>query len=330
MKKSNLLIAMTISALCLSSVAVATPFYTQNFEVDSSATWTLNGGPSDEAADYYYDYSSAGIPQAPNSTGISRRGMKLQANLSDGIFGGMSVSPTGLSLPTTYTLKFDWWSNSIGPFPGGGSGSTNLSLFGVGTAGNSAQWQGAATWDSVFFAASSDGNTANDYRAYSNNSGAPLGGIWPETSGVYAAGNVAGVTNNSNAHYSTFGGLTAPSDQLTLYPGQTGTTLVGSGMWAWHEVEIVKSTTNVVWSIDGKTIATIPLAGAPGQGGPIVLGGNNILFGHSDINAGSSTSANDAALLFTLIDNIEVIPEPTSLSLLGLSVVGLLLGRARR
>jgi len=45
-----------------------------------------------------------GVSVAPSALGT--RGMKLQANQSSGIFGGMSVSPTGQSFAGPYTLAF--------------------------------------------------------------------------------------------------------------------------------------------------------------------------------------------------------------------------------
>ena len=56
----------------------------------------------DAAADFFFDYSSVGIPAAPNGAGT--RGLKLQANLTNGIFSGMSVSPTGQNFTGDYRL----------------------------------------------------------------------------------------------------------------------------------------------------------------------------------------------------------------------------------
>jgi hypothetical protein len=54
-----------------------------------------------------------------------------------------------------------------------------------------------------------------------------------------------------------------------------------------------------------------------------VFTGENIFFGHSDSNGTSSTDPNDVALLFTLVDNVKVIPKPGSglLFLLGFAGV---------
>jgi uncharacterized repeat protein (TIGR01451 family) len=284
-----------IAVLALPALPVGAALYTEDFEVDPTAQWTLNGGPSDEAANFFFDYSTVGIPLAPNSALGGARGMKLQANLSAGVFGGMSVSPTGESFMGDYVLRFDWWANFNGPFPVGGSGSTMLSTFGVGTAGTLVQWPGG-TQDSVWFGATADGNSSSDWRAYST--AAPT--RYTDDSGVYAAGAVAGSTNASDPYYASFGAVGAPAAQILLFPQQTGSTLVGSAGMEWHQVEIRKQGTTVTWTVDGLLIATIDLT-------TVMLGGSNIFFGHSDVNATSSTDPNDAALLFTLIDNVEVL-----------------------
>ncbi len=85
------------AVLALAGVSHAAPIYANNFEVDTTASWTVNGGPADEAANFFYDYTAAGIPLAPNSTAGDKYGLNLQANMASGIFGGFSVSPTGVS-----------------------------------------------------------------------------------------------------------------------------------------------------------------------------------------------------------------------------------------
>ncbi len=297
----------------LALAAIAAPasadLYSQDFESDTTSNWTVHSGPSDAAADFFFDYSTVGIPAAPGGSGT--RGMKLQANLTNGIFGGMSVSPNGQDFSGDYTVTFDWWANFNGPFPGGGSGSTNLSTFGIGTAGATTQWPGGVQ-DSVWFAATGDGGSSADWRAYSSAAGTG----YPDGSPVFPFT----TRNSTNPYFAAFGNNTAPAAQLALFPQQSGNTAVGSAGMEWHEVVIEKLGTTATWTVDGTLMATIDLT-------TVTLGGGNIFFGHSDINATSSTDPNDAALLFTLIDNISVVPEPGSLALLALG--GLLVARRR-
>lgn len=301
--------ATAIAIWAASGPAVAAVLYAESFEVNPTAAWTVNNGPSDAATNFFFDYSTAGVPLAPNSAGGETRGLKLQANLSNGIFSGVSASPTGQSFAGNYRLSFDWWANFNGPFPAGGSGSTNLSTFGIGTSGTAAQWPGGVT-DSVWFGATGDGGSSADWRAYST--AAPTS--YPDGDPVYAAP----TRNHTDPYYAGFGGVAAPAAQSLLFPPQSGLTNIGSAGMAWHEVVIDKNGTTVSWYVDGVLIATIDLT-------TVLLGGGNIFFGHSDTNATSSTDPNDAALLFTLIDNIRVlddaadVPEPSTLSLIALA-----------
>ncbi|HEX6962438.1 MAG TPA: hypothetical protein VF175_11260, partial [Lacipirellula sp.] len=96
------------------SPAAAQVLYMQDFQTDDTANWTVNDGPTDEHADFFFDYSSVGVPLAPNSASGSTRGMRLATNITDGIFGGFSVSPNGQSFTGDYVLKFDLWHNFLG------------------------------------------------------------------------------------------------------------------------------------------------------------------------------------------------------------------------
>ncbi len=299
--------------LCTAGMA-AVPLYTQDFNVDDTANWTVNDpGLSDIIADFFYDYSAIGVPAAPNGTGT--RGLKMTANNSGGVFSGFSVSPNGQSFSGDYTVSFDMWQNYVGPVGPGGSGTTQLSMAGIGTAGNVAVWPGSSPKESVMFAVTLDGGSSSDYRAYS--SAAPTS---------YAAGNAVysapgGGINNSDPYYSGFGGEAAPAAQVLLYPGQTGVTDAGEVAFAWREVVIDVSGGFATWSIDGLDIATVDLS-------TVTLGGGNILFGHSDTNNGSSTDPNDSVLNVTLIDNVVVTPEPATLVMSLLGAVALI--RRRR
>src|SRR5688500_4302168 len=139
--------------------------FEEKFDIDHTTDWMVNTTAGTHQADFFFDYSTVGIPAAPNSAG-STRGMKLQANLSGETFGGLSVSPVDKSFEGDYQLRFDMWLNFNGPMPGGGNGSTQVTGAGIGTSGFVPQVAGPAV-QSLFFGATGDGGSGADYRAYS-------------------------------------------------------------------------------------------------------------------------------------------------------------------
>jgi len=281
--------------------------YSQNFEVDDSANWTTNTGAADGIADVFYDYSAIGVPSAP---GGGTRGLKLTANNSAAVLGGINASPTGQSFTGSYRVSFNIWQNYVGPLGVGGSGTTQLSTYGIGTAGTTNFLVGSNP-GSVVFAHTLDGGAAADYRVYS--SAAPTS--YASGNPVYAA--PGGAINNSNSYYSVFTAQSAPAAQIALFSGQTLSTDPGEAAFLWRSVTIdvvndpFLGLNSATWSIDGLRIATVNL-------NTVTLAGGNILFGHHDTNAGVSTDANRSLLNVTLIDNISVtaVPEPSALALL--------------
>jgi hypothetical protein len=309
----------------------AQALFSEDFDADHSLNWISNiAGVGTHNVDYFFDYSSVGIPPAPNSVGGSTRGMKLQANTDPatqppaGTVSGLSVSPLGGEFTGNYRLRFDMWLNYNGPLTGGGNGSTQITSAGIGTLGTSVQIAGR-TPDCMYFGASGDGGSSADYRAYSPFSGAPG---YQDDSGIFAApDDPTGIRarNNTNAYYASFGGLSAPSAQLALFPQQTGTTAIGAQGFTWRSVIIEWMDTTVTFKIDNILIATIDTTTFSGTSG------TNILFNQFDINANASTDPNAPMLLFGLIDNIliEQIPEPSVMIGMGVGLAAVLARRRR-
>lgn len=305
---------MGAALLVASNPTSAQTLFSDNFDAGTSgSSWTAVLSHADASASFAFDYSTLGIPSAPNSTGGSTIGMRFLANQSAGVQQGISASPNGQSFTGNFRLEFDMWLNYNGPVGDppnapGGSGSTQVGSFGWGTSGASAQWAGASS--SIMFGATGDGGSTFDYRVYRNNA------LLAPASGVYEAGTGTSpdARNNTATYYtSIFGGETAPAQQLTLFPAQTGATDPGALGFAWRDVVVEKAGTILTWKVDGHTIATVDSAGA-------TLTGNNIFFGIFDINATSSTDVNDF-LITAIYDNviITVVPEPSTvvLGLLG-------------
>lgn len=268
-------------------------------------------GINDDLTGFAFDYSTVGIPSAPNSTGGSTIGLKLQADLFSDAAGGVSASPNGLNLTGDYSVKFDSWANTIGPFPIGGVGSTNLSTFGILTAGTFSQTIFSS--DGVFFSYSGEGESSFDYRAHSvedqDNFGYEVGSS-PNVTFLAGVQNVPGSENNEpgigvplyNDAVGT--GRTAPQAQIDLFAGivdQSGIINGGAAGLRWNEVEIRKVGNQVDWFVNGVLLVTVDTTPFVSQ-----LGGGNISFGHTDINNTSSTEFAAMDLLFSLVDNIEV------------------------
>jgi hypothetical protein len=316
---------LSLASLALiPAVSQAAVLFSDNFDVNHTANWTVNNNNQGlNTANFVFDYSTLGIPSAPNSGGTTI-GLKLGANTSGtppagGALSGISVSPTGQSFLGNYKVTFDWWHNFLGNATGGignsggGSGSTQLSTFGVLTSGTTANYAGAS--DSVFFGADGDGASASDFRTYSSEK--PTSYAVADAHNTYAAGSL----NSSAALYQTLfpAGKTAPTQQTAISATQSGSTVAGMAGFAWNSVEIDKHGNIITWLVNGTLLATVDISNftnAPS--------GNNILFGMADTSNGAGTpAALFAQLDFTLIDNVkvvEVIPEPStvSLALLGL------------
>ena len=302
-KIPTLVLAITGALLAATTNSEAqTVVYTENFEADHSLdnTWVTNSVGGYNPVDLYFDYSTVGIPAAPNSGGTTR-GLKLQANLdpATGVFpSGSSVSPVGFNISANFEMRWDWWLNFNGPLLGGSSGSTQIGGAGFGTAATTANVP--TIIDSIFVGCSGDGTgTTADYRVYTPAFSASL----QDPSGVYAAG-TSGSRNNTHAYYQTaFPPVSATNNcpnQLALYPQQTGLTQGGSAGMRWNDVSLKKIGNIITYTINGLLIASIDIS----TNG--TLGGANIVFGQFDINAGVSLDLNATNLAFSLVDNVRI------------------------
>src|SRR5262249_60898810 len=106
-------------------------------DTNSAANWTLNQSTNNSTrVAFAYDYSGYGIPSAPHSVGGTTKGVKFEANYTGAGVAALNISPVGQSFGGNYRLHYDMWINANGPFPAGGTGSTQLQTAGLGTAGN--------------------------------------------------------------------------------------------------------------------------------------------------------------------------------------------------
>lgn len=271
--------------------------YSDDFDANTAANWTLNRSSTDTRVTFNYNYAADGIPAAPHSVGGTTRGVKFEANLVNGVVAALNISPVGQSFTGNYRLRFDMWINANGPFPGGGSGSTEHFTAGVGTPGNQLHWTGAGGGASGhWFVVDGEGGSSDTSTTSVPDFGAASGAtIFGATSGVYAAGAGSDARGNGNAYYTAqFPAVSAPALQQANYAQQTGSIAAGSVGFAWRDVSIAKTGNTVEWFIDGLKIATIANA---------TFTASNIFLGYWD---SFPTVSDNAALSFGLADNVRV------------------------
>ncbi|MDB6058276.1 MAG: Endoglucanase [Verrucomicrobiales bacterium] len=275
-----------------------TPIFTDNFDANSSANWTVTKSSTDTRSTFAYNYSVIGVPSAPNATNGTTSGLRLEANLKNSVVAALSASPNGQTFSAPYRLHFDMWLNVNGPLPGGGNGSTEMVTAGIGTAGGRVQWNNTgATADGVWFSVDGDGGvgsgstTQGDFVAYIATNQQAV------TSGVYTATSTRSSGRSSSDYYygNVFpAGTTPPLFQQTNYAQQTGSLTVGAVGLKWRDVVVDNDSTNVTWYVDGLKLASVSASS---------ITASNIFVGYWDPFTSLSDNTN---LSFGLIDNVRV------------------------
>lgn len=119
----------------------------------------------DNFATFGYDYSTLGIPEAPNSQpgDASTAGLQIIANRDLNVVNSLAVFPTDMTFTGRYKFQFDLWMNAAGPFPDGAVGSTEHG-------GGAVGFDNAATFplSGASLIVSGEGWDTPDYRLYAH------------------------------------------------------------------------------------------------------------------------------------------------------------------
>jgi len=271
-----------------------------DFDSDTSANYTLvdetvaasGDGTPDSRVTFGYDYSAAGIPSAPNSTGGSTIGVQMAVNITPDDAGApdhVTIYNT-TALSGSYRLTVDMYMNVGGP-----SGSTEFGTVGIGGATN--DFNSIFTpiaGNGHFLSVTGDGGSSSDFRHF-------IQPINPVASGDASYLNDLNTTNSSGDTYQNI----FPGGDFTGSPGNRWTTLT---------IDVIEGG-NVTYSFDGTPIVRTPTVANEGLAG----------LGYAD-----SFASVGGDIHFVVYDNllVEAIPEPSS-ALLSLLSAALLLRRRR-
>ena len=97
------------------SVTTQAVLFSDDFDVDSSASWNIISSSSDTSATFAFDYSTIGVTAAPNGGGTTL-GVRLAANMEDPTsVEAITISPMGQNFTGSYQIRFDMWVNANGP-----------------------------------------------------------------------------------------------------------------------------------------------------------------------------------------------------------------------
>jgi len=264
---------------------------------------TQIAGSADTVA-FGYDYSANAIPEAPSTPGgaAAQRGLYVQANKpagSTGATNGINVTAANGGIAINFAqvirLSFDMWLN----VPSQLTNTTEQALFGINTDGLGVNSRTGATQtgaDGVWYQVANEGG-------YGNTSTTP---------------NSRDVVNYINNTVPAGGRLDNGDPPFpALFPNSPPSPLVGTPGNGWVKVVVKEVGGNVVMSMNGVDVFNVPNSG-PTAG--------SLFVGYQDPFSGSV----GATSLFAIFDNVEVVPEPSSLALALVAVGGFLIRRQTR
>ena len=315
-KKSALRTAGVLAILLSPSASTGAIVFESDLDTDGGWFIVQEVTNPSSRATFGYDYSGMGIPPSPNGGG-STIGLRLAANALGNVQA--ITAATTATFSGQYLVTFDFWGNTNGPLPVGGTGSTELLGGGVGFSGALPR-KGASSLISI------EGNvgttTGIDWRLDKDAAAQVL------TSGFYNPAitslNVTAATSTDPSFFfnGPFPGQSAPAVQ-----GVAGTAYNGTIAFGWHTMSILVDSDagTAQFTIDSTLLGTLTQTG-----GAVSTAGSGSLTLLDSFNSISSSDLTSDPV-FAVFDNykVESVPEPAVASLLALSALPLLRRRRR-
>jgi hypothetical protein len=185
-------------SLAVSAASAQTAVITDNFEIDSSADYTIgNDGSIDGVQEFGFDYVAAGIPLAPRSAAGDTGGLRLTVNTTLGTQNAITCFHKDVVDADLYTMTVDVWMNFTGT-----AGTTEHAHVGVG--GDEMTFNqlfSPISGSGAFIAFDGDGGSGSDYRWFRDPLNTPMGETNSTTLPNSHPSDLGNGSNNSGAFF---------------------------------------------------------------------------------------------------------------------------------
>lgn len=286
------------AAFGIASSPVGAAILGDDFEVDSSANYTLKtdansplgDGGADSTSQFAFDYIGAGIPLAPNSALGTRGGLRFTVNATEeGSEGPSTTEEDHITAFHNLLVSAPFYQLSVDVYMGVQAtqpGTTEFMHVGV-AAQNTTNYNSIFTpiaGSGHFVAVTGEGGSASDYRHFVE------GGLVPPSGDP----SYLNSTNTTQATGDTYVGIFP----ATQFPGSPGNT--------WATLTITVTPADVTYAFNGTPFIRTPTVVSSGL-----------------VSLGYTDPFDSVGPHFVIYDNLsvtEIIPEPST-SLLALAAL---------